>query len=265
MSAFDRHADGMLVLRFPHLSAGHGVAARTGGVSEGAYASLNLGPRSGDDLDRVRTNRDRFQRALGSTGRPVLAPRQVHSATVTVVAHTDDLATTGGVVEGDAVVSDAPGVTLTLLAADCAAVLLFDPERAVAAAVHAGWRGTAGAIAARAVAAMVERFSSRPAAIEAAIGPAIGRCCYEVGPEVVAAVAAVTPGGAAPVTTAGPSGKPHLDLVAANRRQLEAVGLAPERVVAAGICTACRTDLFFSHRREGEPTGRFGAAITLPA
>jgi copper oxidase (laccase) domain-containing protein len=99
--------------------------------------------------------------------------------------------------------------------------------------------------------------------VRAAVGPAIGRCCYEVGPEVVAAVGAATPGGAEPLIAPLPGGKARLDLAAANVAQLLGGGLDPARIEMAGLCTACRTDLFYSHRREGEPTGRNAAVISL--
>jgi YfiH family protein len=254
---------GVQVCRFPHFSVPHGVGARSGGVSSGRFASLNLGPLSGDDRRRVRLNRDRFLGALGLGDAPVVAPRQVHGARVTAVRR-GDAAAAGGVVDGDAVVSDVPGLTVMLLAADCAPILLHDPSRGVVAAVHAGWRGTALSIAPAAVRLMREQFGCRPADIRAGIGPAIGRCCYEVGPEVISAVGRATPGGAAPLCEPLPRGKAMLDLTAAIVAQLAGAGLDPANIETAGLCTACRTDLFYSHRREGEPTGRNGTAIALP-
>ena len=98
---------------------------------------------------------------------------------------------------------------------------------------------------------------------QAGIGPAIGRCCYEVGPEVVCAVAAATPARGTALYDPLPHGKAMLDLTSAIVAQLTAAGLDPAQIAGAGLCTACRTDLFYSHRREGEPTGRNGAAIAL--
>ena len=259
-----RSPDGVQTLRFPHLATPHGIAGRTGGISTGRYASLNLGPKSGDDPACVRANRDRFLAALALTETIVVAPRQLHSAEVAVHRRGEALPP-GRVFEGDALVTDAPGITLVILAADCAPVLLHDSVRGVVAAAHAGWRGTAGGIAAATVRRMTEAFGCRPADIRAGIGPAIGRCCYEVGADVVDAIGAVTPGGAAPLCDPRPGGKAHIDIAAANRAQLVGAGLAPANIGAAGICTACRTDLFYSHRREGEPTGRNGAAIALIA
>jgi polyphenol oxidase len=241
----------------------HGFSTRLGGVSTGPYTSLNLGPRSGDELEAVRENRARFLHALGLGGLPVLAPRQIHSAIVSVV-RAGSSTTESAVLDGDAVVTDRRGVALMVLAADCLPILLYDPGRQVIAAVHAGWRGTAWAIAANAVASMADAFGSEPAQIRAALGPAIGRCCYEVGPEVLEQVQAVTPVTPDRLFDPLPNGKGMLDLVLANSAQLTGAGLLRDNVHALNVCTACSTDRFFSHRREGEPAGRAGAVIALP-
>ena len=254
-------ADGLIVGAFAHLNAIHGVAGRVGGVSEGRFATLNLGPRSGDSEANVVRNRRRFLRALGAPERRVIAPRQVHSAEVRIHRRGTEQPP-HGVYDGDGLVADDPDALLMVLAADCAALLLHDPVRGVVAALHAGWRGTAGNIAAAGVRRMTEAFGSSPADIRAGIGPAIGRCCYEVGLDVAESVAAAAPPGL-DLFDRRPGGKAHLDITDATRAQLTAAGLEPENIAAAPVCTACRTDLFYSHRREGEPTGRFGAAIAL--
>jgi YfiH family protein len=251
--------DGLTLGSFPHLGVAHGVGGRTGGVSEGRFASLNLGPRSGDLLTSVGENRRRLLGSLGVSRQRVIAPRQVHSAAVSVHRRGSPIPSPG-VYDGDGLVTDDPAVVLMVLAADCAALLLHDPVAGAVAALHAGWRGTAGGIAGAGVGRMVNAFGCRPADIRAGIGPAIGRCCYEVGLDVAQQVAAATPNGAEVFERRG-AGKAHLDIVAANVAQFLATGLRPEHIATAGLCTACRTDLFYSHRREGEPTGRCGAAI----
>jgi YfiH family protein len=253
--------DGLTLGSFPHLGAAHAVAGRTGGVSAGRFASLNLGPRSGDLPASVNENRRRFLAGLGVGTSRVIAPRQVHSAEVSVHRRGDPVASPG-VYGGDGLVTDDPEVIVMVLAADCAALLLHDPVTGVVAALHAGWRGTAGGIATNGVRRMMDDFGCRPADIRAGLGPAIGRCCYEVGIDVAEQVAVTTPRGSAVFERRGP-GKAHLDIVAANVAHLLAAGLSVENIAASGVCTACRTDLFYSHRRESEPTGRFGAAITL--
>jgi YfiH family protein len=252
--------DGVTLGRFSHLSVTHGIAGRTGGVSTGPYASLNLGPRSDDEHGSIAANRRRFHAAIGATGLTVIAPRQVHGADVAV--HRCDGEPPAGVFNGDGLLTDDERVLVAILAADCAAILLHDPVRSVVGALHAGWRGTAAGIASTGVAMMQQRFGSRPSDVRAGIGPAIGRCCYEVGIDVAEAVARATPGDAPPYERVS-DGKANLDITFANQMQLLAAGLDPANFATAGICTACRTDLFYSHRREGEPTGRFGAAISL--
>ena len=252
---------GVTLGRFSHLAVTHGIAGRTGGFSTGPYASLNLGPRTGDERDHISANRQRFHESIGASGLRVVAPRQVHSAVISV-HHRGGGPLNGGVFDGDGLLTDDDNVLVAVLAADCAAILLHDPVRTVVGALHAGWRGTAAGIATAGITTMQQRFGSRPSDIRAGIGPAIGRCCYEVGIDVAEAVARATPGDAPPYERAS-TGKAYLDITYANQAQLLAAGLEPANVATAGVCTACRTDLFYSHRREGEPTGRFGAAISL--
>ena len=254
-------AEGLTVGSFGHLETVHGIVGRSGGVSEGHFATLNVGPRSGDGRANVEENRRRFLSAIGAPALRVIAPRQVHSAAVSFHRRGRPMPP-HGVYDGDGLVTDDADVVLMVLAADCAALLLHDPVRGVAAALHAGWRGTAGNIAAAGVGCMVEAFGCDPADIRAGISPAIGRCCYEVGLDVAELVAAAAPSGL-DLFERRPGGKAHLDIAAANLGQLTAAGLRTENISIAPICTACRTDLFYSHRREGEPTGRFGAAIRL--
>ena len=151
----------------------------------------------------------------------------------------------------DAAVSTRAGELLGVETADCLPVLLVDPVRRAAAAVHAGWRGSAAQVVARAVQALVVR-GSRPRDLLAALGPAIGPCCYEVGDELRPAFGAE----AAHVFLPGPNGRPRLDLAAANRRQLLAAGLRPPAITHLDECTRCRPELYHSYRREGRGSGR---------
>jgi YfiH family protein len=162
---------------------------------------------------------------------------------------------------GDALITDEPGVVLLTLHADCLPLLLVDPFRPAVAAVHAGWRGTVADVAGTAVRGMVEAFASRPDTLLAYIGPAIGPCCYEVGPEVAAAWSERA--GADAALALNGSGAPRLDLVAANRLLLARAGVSPTSVESSGICTRCHGEAWFSHRGQGATTGRFGAFIGL--
>jgi polyphenol oxidase len=144
--------------------------------------------------------------------------------------------------EGDALLEDRPGSVVAVKTADCVPVLLVDDSHRAVAAVHAGWRGTAAGIVGKAVVAMRERFGSRASELFAAIGPSIGKCCYEVGPEVSAQF--------------GLEGRAFLDLPEFNRRQLIDSGVTGERIFASNLCTQCRADEFHSFRRDREAAGR---------
>ncbi|MCS7314616.1 MAG: peptidoglycan editing factor PgeF [Bryobacterales bacterium] len=155
--------------------------------------------------------------------------------------------------EGDALFTDRPGLWLGVRTADCVPILIADPERRAVAAVHAGWRGAARAIAAKVVRALQQRFDSQPRHLIAALGPAICPACYEVGVEVAALFTQWDPA----ITRCCPV---HLDLAEMCRRQLLAAGLAEERIALSGLCTRCRPQEFFSYRG-GERHGRMLNAI----
>lgn len=163
--------------------------------------------------------------------------KQVHSATCVAAE-----GRSGILAEADALLEDTPGSVVAVKTADCIPVLLVDERHRAVAAVHAGWRGTVAGIVGRAIEAMRERFHTDPADLHAAIGPGIGRCCYEVGPEVAAHF--------------GEQGRAHIDLSAANRAQLLDAGVTPGRIYASNLCTRCRPDEFHSFRRDREAAGR---------
>jgi polyphenol oxidase len=157
--------------------------------------------------------------------------------------------------EGDALVTDRPGVLIGIRTADCVPILIADPERHAVAAVHAGWRGTLDQIASKAVDRLTAEYGSRPQDLHAAIGPAIGPCCYEVGPEVSERFRIFLPD--LPVGS-----KTHLDLVDLNRRQLVIGGLHPGKIYSAvSHCTKCGPPELHSYRRDGPKAGRMIAAI----
>jgi YfiH family protein len=170
--------------------------------------------------------------------------KQIHSSTC-VPAN----GSSGVLGEGDALLEDTPGAVVAVKTADCIPILLVDARQRAVAAIHAGWRGTAAGIAARAAAAMRERFGTLPADLHAAIGPGIGECCYEVGPEVAAQF--------------GGQGRAHIDLPAANRRQLEEVGVTPERIYASNLCTMCRPAELHSFRRDRDAAGRMYSFVGI--
>lgn len=144
--------------------------------------------------------------------------------------------------EGDAVLENTPGSVVAVKTADCIPVLLVDPVHRAVAAVHAGWRGTAAGIVERAVGEMSDRFHTSAGDLHAAIGPGIGACCYEVGPEVREQF--------------GGQGRGPLDLTAENQRQLEEMGVTRAHIYASNLCTMCRIEDFHSFRRDKEAAGR---------
>jgi polyphenol oxidase len=149
---------------------------------------------------------------------------------------------TGLLGDGDALLENTPGRLVAVKTADCIPILLVDEEHRAVAAVHAGWRGTVQGIARHAVRRMREEFGTRPAQLHAAIGPGIGKCCYEVGAEVAAQF--------------GETGPCHIDLAEANRRQLAEAGIPEPRIYAARLCTKCCAGDFHSYRRDKEQAGR---------
>jgi YfiH family protein len=168
--------------------------------------------------------------------------------------------------EADAIVTDDPAVAIGVRVADCAPVLLFDAVSHVAAAVHAGWRGTAAHASTKAVEALQREFGSRPRDLTAAIGPCLGACCGEVGPDVVEQFRA---GGATPASidawfSPGHGDRSFLDLERANRDQLEGAGLDPARIYASGLCTRTQSDRLHSYRAARDAAGRMLAAIRVP-
>jgi YfiH family protein len=236
----------------------HGIFTRLGGQSQPPWDSLNTGHSVGDDPDVVEANRALMYEALCVRGEDVVTPHQVHSTTVRVVDERDR----GQLLpQTDALVTATPGVVLMLRFADCVPILLYDPVRRAAGLAHAGWRGTVSGMAGAAVRTMVEALGCRPRNILAGIGPSIGPCCYEVGADVTEAMSSAFPD-IDGLFEPKDQGHGHLDLWAANRWQLAAAGV--RNVEVAGICTACRTDEWFSHRAERGKTGRLGALIGLP-
>lgn len=182
----------------------------------------------------------------------VVALRQIHSA-ICVVAD----GRPGRIGEGDALVTAVPGALLTVRTADCIPVLLACERRRVVAAVHAGWRGTLQNVVGAAIRSMGERFGSRPEDLLAAIGPGIGACCYEVGPEVAMQFKELF------AERDDLDGRTKLDLAEANRRRLLASGVPAARISVAGLCTCCRPEEFHSYRRDRAGAGRMTSAIGL--
>ena len=242
----------------------HGFSTRSGGVSPAPWDSLNLGATRGDKTEHVAENFRRFRRAIGAPDGVLVTNHQVHDTLVRSVTAADaELPETAPTVNADGLVTDEPGVTLTVFSADCLPILFYDPVRRCIAAVHAGWRGTAAGIAARAVEAMVHRYGCRAENIRAAIGPGISHCCFETTGDVPAALRAHLGAEAERCITDHHNGKFHVDLKLANRIWLENSGICPEHIALCRACTACDRDDFWSHRLVGKNRGSMAAMIQL--
>lgn len=223
----------------------HGCSTRVGGVSRGAYASLNLGSNTADSPDDVHENRRCYFSALGYAEDDIAVPGQVHGETIALVEKP------GFYAETDGLITNTPGVLLTIQTADCLPVFLVDPVQRAIGLFHAGWRGTAGAIVTQGIEKMVRTFGTLPENLRAAIGPGIGPCCFAVGPDVLKHF---------PQHSVG---ERHVDLWAANKQQLVASGIKNVYISKKSICTYCQQNLFYSHRRDQGVTGRMMAALGL--
>lgn len=241
---------------FPNGSLTHALFARAGGVSPRPWASLNMSISTGDSAENARANRVRAFEALDLPPDSMADVWQVHG---TETIRADEPRGGGAPIKADGLITDRPGVTLFQRFADCVPILLYDPVRHALGMVHAGWRGTVERAAASPVKAMSETYGSRPADLIAGIGPSIGPDHYEVGPEVVEAARRAFDNADELLITS--NGKTHFDLWAANARALREAGV--EQIEVAGLCTACHTHHFFSHRAEAGKTGRFGAILAL--
>jgi YfiH family protein len=264
-------------LDFPWLV--HSFSTRAGGVSRGG--TLNLGFTKNDSRAAVERNRNLFLKATGAEGLKSVSMRQIHSD---IIHHISDIPISPLV--GDGVITNTPGLLLSIQTADCLPILLADPKKRAVGAFHAGWRGTLARVVEKGIGEMRRHFSSNPRDLRAAIGPGIHKCCYQVGPEVrevfhsrfaysdelfheqresdlvhekypLLFMNARAPG------HAPDQSKLYLDLVAANTRQLLDTGVLAKNISVSPLCTSCRADLLFSYRAEKGGTGRLMGVIGI--
>jgi YfiH family protein len=247
---------------FPQLAAG--FTLRTGGTSEEPFASLNLGLHVGDVPKNVVANRQLLSRRLGMPFAAWTCADQVHGKNVCRVtaAHrgagreniADSLPATDGLHTNEA------GILLASFYADCVPLYFLDPHNRAIGLAHAGWRGTVARIACEMVKSFGEHYGSKPDELLVAIGPSIRGCCYEVDERIIAEVRASAKSWQQAVT-AQANGKYLLDLAELNRLILQEAGVSGERISLSQWCTSCRTDMFFSHRKEAGKTGRMASFI----
>mgnify|MGYP001594862008 FL=1 len=244
----------------------HFVSTRIGGFSNPPYDSLNLGFHVGDKPDMVLKNRKRLAKSLEIPLHNFILARQVHDCNVKIV--TDDSRGSGAfdydtaVSATDAMVTDIPNICLMVLHADCVPILFFDMKKKVIGVAHAGWKGTIRMVAQNTVKVLKEEFNCLPKDILAGIGPSIGPCCYEVGPEVIAQIDKSFHNKGRYIRESS-GGMGYFDLWEANKIQLVEMGITEKNIEVAEVCTRCNHTIFFSYRHQRGETGRFGAGIML--
>ena len=249
------------------LTCSHGFSTRRGGVSEGIFESLNLGRLTlGDDPVKVRENWRIFGEAVGiDTGRFVHG-RQVHGSHVRIASAADahDITQSAPWEGTDGYVTAIPGVPLAVFTADCAPLLLQDPEAGVIGAIHCGWRPVAADIIKNALAAMAS-LGARAENVRAAIGPCIHRCCFQTGPEVPQAMEELLGGEGEGLYAPDPTaeGKFRLDLPGVVERRLRQLGVRAENIEIIGQCTMCLPEIYWSHRSMGLARGSQANVIML--
>ncbi len=240
--------------QFPRLSMNrhlnHAVFTRHGGVSAPPFDSLNISFSVGDQPKNVAANIRKIQNSIGS--RRLIHVNQVHGTDILVLQQNKpDMLDHAS--SADAMITNVPQVALMVKQADCQGIIIYDPAKQVLANVHCGWRGNIQNVLERVVTRMEKAFGSNKVDLEASIGPSLGPCCAEfttykdIFPESFERFRIM---------------ENHFNLWAASCWQLENAGLRPENIKVSGICTRCRTDLFFSYRSEPH-TGRFGTVVML--
>jgi YfiH family protein len=243
----------------------NGFSTRIGGVSEMPANALSLAGFNEDAAENILENRRRFLKLF--PGEWELAGCwQVHGADVRVVQTAEEAKPAenqlGETIFCDVIVSNAEGVLAAVKTADCVPILLGDPVSGAFAAVHAGWRGTLAGAVVVGVERLAKEYDAKPENLRIAIGASAGPCCYEVGSEVIEAFTKQFADGEKLFTETRP-GHAMVDLLKANRDQLTSAGVLPERIHTAPICTMCRTDLFFSYRKEKSLHGKVGRLMAV--
>lgn len=251
-----RHTHNLFFLQFPHLSEysdiRHGIFTRQGGFSRGCYQGLNVGMGNGDCIEHVLKNRAAISDCMGK----LVFANQVHGTTI--IHHTGcdssgNKLPSGKAESGDAMISDIPEISLVIQAADCQAVLIYDPLRKAVANIHSGWRGSIQNIIGLTIQAMIKKFDSDPKNLLAGIGPSLGPCCAEFihyRSEIPK------------VLWSYKNRSDCFDFWAMSKDQLTGAGIPMDHIFSSNLCTRCRTDLFFSYRKE-KSTGRFAAVIGI--
>ncbi|MBQ2748000.1 MAG: peptidoglycan editing factor PgeF [Firmicutes bacterium] len=245
-------------------------STRLGGTGSGEYEGMNPDPRRPWPFEIVKKNAETLGMAAGFKAENMYMINQVHGDTIKCVSGGEAGAGISRPIEvfADALITDVPGIALTIFTADCTPVLIYDPVKKVVAAVHAGWKGTALDIAGKTVEKMKREYGCLPKDMHAAIGPCISRCCFETHSDVPDAMITLLGDAALSAIDKKYSDeegeeKFFVDLKLINSMLLERSGVKKENIEISPHCTACETETFWSHRRMGTARGSLAAVIML--
>lgn len=245
----------------------HGFSTRLGGVSEGCFASMNLGVTRGDDPAKVEENYRIFCAAIGVDPKRVVLSQQTHTDNIRVVTEADcgkGLYRERDYTDVDGLITNEPNIPLVTFFADCVPLVFLDPVKRVLASVHSGWRGTVRKIGTKAIRMMVEQYGCQVEDILAAIGPCIGPCHYEVDEPCAQEFQKAYPEDLDFILEElDTPGKYLLDLPMANVIQFLDCGILEEHITMSNRCTYCEPELFFSHRQTGDARGNLAMVIQL--
>lgn len=263
MSFKENNKDGLIYMSSDIIGARHAFTTRYGGVSKGGFSSLNLGANRGDDPEAVRENYRRLCTLMGVGIDAMAVTNQVHGNEVCVVTEDDRHVCMSKVpYEADGLVTNVKGLPILCMVADCVPVLLWDGEHSVAGAIHCGWRSSVNDILKNALDKM-KGLGAKPESVRAAIGPSIGRCCFETDDDVPQAIEKYLSGDTEGLFDRRDDGKTMVDLRAANARRLMQLGLKAENIDISRECTMCSHDKYWSHRYTKGHRGSQGAVIVL--
>jgi polyphenol oxidase len=268
---FFEDLQGVKLIRFVHLSKYpeliHFVTTRIGGVSKDQSFSMNIGFVYHDNPENVIENRKILAKVLQIPFDSFVFERQIHSDNTIIISKNDKgrgtLLKSDAIQDNDGFIVHEPDVCPVAMHADCTPVILYDPVKKVAAAIHAGWRGTLKLIARKGVEKMVREFGTNPADVLAGIGPSNGPCCYEVGDEVILEVKKVFSEHYFELLLPKVNAKSHFDQWQANKIQLMDAGLIEENIKICDCCVFHHPELFFSSRYNNRVTGRMGAGVMI--
>lgn len=260
----------LVYISFPKFNTAKGVTAlfttRMGGVSKGQYSSMNMSTTNGDDLNSVKKNYEIICNAVNINPKNLVLSKQTHTDNIRTVTEEDcgkGIFSERDYDDVDGLITNVKGIALVTQFADCTPLLFYDPVNKVIANVHSGWRGTVKQIGAKAVERMVNEFGCQKENIIAAIGPCIGKCCYEVDDPVYDEFKKIPVLKINRILTKKDDGKYMLDLWEANRQILINAGINPENIDVTDLCTHCHSQYFHSHRATGGKRGNLAAIICL--